>query len=86
MGPEGEVVEFQLSGLDYGTHQGYVQIAAPDGLAIDNTRFFTLDVAPARRILVAAENRRDAVFLVELWAGTAGLRRWVAFRMRRRTL
>jgi hypothetical protein len=47
-------VEFRLGGLGRGTHQGFVRIAGQDGLAADDTRYFTVSVNPAFRVLIAA--------------------------------
>ncbi len=47
-------VEFRVGGLDLGAHQGYVRLVGQDGLAADDTRFFTVLVKPAARVLVAA--------------------------------
>jgi hypothetical protein len=47
-------VEFKLSGLESGVHQGFVRIVGQDGLAADDTRYFTVAVKPAWRVLVAA--------------------------------
>ena len=47
-------VEFQLSDLGTGTRQGYVRIVGQDGLAADDTRYFTVAVRPAWHILVVS--------------------------------
>ena len=47
-------VEFHVGGLEPGTHQGFVRIVGQDGLAADDTRYFTVEVKPAWRVLVAA--------------------------------
>jgi len=47
-------IDFEIGGLEVGTHQGYVEIVGQDGLACDDRRFFTVEVKPAWRILVAA--------------------------------
>lgn len=47
-------VEFRVAELEPGTHQGYVRIVGQDGLAADDTRYFTVEVKPAWRVLVAA--------------------------------
>jgi hypothetical protein len=63
-------VEFRVKGLEPGTHQGYVKIVGQDGLAADDTRFFTLAVKPAWRVLVAAPqpSQSYALFLTEALA------------------
>jgi hypothetical protein len=45
-------VRFTLQGLEPGTHQGQIRIAGEDGLALDDVRYFTLDVQPSLQILV----------------------------------
>ncbi|HET6884205.1 MAG TPA: BatA domain-containing protein [Pirellulales bacterium] len=47
-------IEFPLGPLDTGTHQGYVRVVGADGLESDNRRWFTLDVRPPWKVLVAA--------------------------------
>jgi hypothetical protein len=65
-------IEFRVTGLGPGTHQGYVKIVGQDGLAADDTRYFTLAVKPAWRVLVAALQpaQRNALFLTEALAST----------------
>ncbi|MCH5373461.1 MAG: BatA domain-containing protein, partial [Planctomycetes bacterium] len=50
----GQTVRFQLRGLDLGTHQGWLKIAGQDGLAFDDTRYFTVEVQEASPVLVLA--------------------------------
>jgi len=52
----GESRHIRLSAgiLDLGTHQGFLRIIGQDGLAADDTRWFTAEVRPAWRVLVAA--------------------------------
>src|SRR6266496_773595 len=47
-------VEFQLGGLELGTHQGTVRILGEDSLAADDVRFFTADVHPPWKVLISA--------------------------------
>src|SRR5262249_5932218 len=47
-------VSFEIGALPLGTHQGYLEIAAEDALPIDNKRYFTVRIAPAWRVLIAA--------------------------------
>jgi hypothetical protein len=58
-------IEFSVSGLELGTHQGFVRIAGSDGLPADDIRYFTVDVRPPRRVLLLSENPDDALFLRE---------------------
>lgn len=45
-------VEFQIGALALGTHQGLARVVGQDNLADDDTRYFTVEVAPAWRVLV----------------------------------
>lgn len=47
-------VHVVLGGLEPGTHQGYLRMVGSDNLAANDTRFFTVEVKPPWRILVAA--------------------------------
>jgi hypothetical protein len=60
-------VEFRVAELEPGTHQGFVRIVGQDGLAADDTRYFTVEVKPSWRLLIAAPNpaERYAVFFAE---------------------
>jgi hypothetical protein len=46
--------DFELGGLDLGVHQGVVKLVGDDALSADNARYFTLDVRPAWKVLIAA--------------------------------
>jgi hypothetical protein len=63
-------VEFSLSGLELGTHQGIVRIVGGDALPCDDVRYFTVEVRPASRVLLVGESSDDAVFLREALAPT----------------
>lgn len=54
--PDGgaQSVEFVLGGLEPGTHQGLLRLAGSDALTIDNVRYFTVQVRPPWRVLIAA--------------------------------
>src|SRR3954468_6851250 len=58
-------VEFSLSGLKLGTHQGMLRIVGRDGLASDDVRYFTVDVRPPSKVLLLAEKASDALFVRE---------------------
>jgi hypothetical protein len=45
---------FHVEELPTGTHQGSLRIVGEDGLAADDTRFFTVEVKPPWRVLIAA--------------------------------
>jgi hypothetical protein len=51
---ESERADFRLRGLGPGVHQGYLKLLGEDALACDDTRWFTVDVRPAWRVLIAA--------------------------------
>ncbi len=63
-------VEFHVGGLEPGTHQGFLRIVGQDGLAADDTRYFTVAVRPAWRVLVVAPKPSEsyALFLTEALA------------------
>jgi hypothetical protein len=65
-------IEFSLSGLKLGTHQGSVRIAANDALPCDDARYFTIEVRPPRKVLLLGENEVDTLFLREALAPTTG--------------
>ncbi len=62
-----ESIDFPLTADELGTHQGYVQIMGEDNLPADDRRYFTYDVRPPFRVLVAAPQpaKRHALFLTE---------------------
>ncbi len=65
-------VDFQIAGLELGTHQGVVRILGEDSLPADNVRYFTVNVRSPWKVLVAASKPADrrAVFLTEAIAPT----------------
>ena len=67
---EGEPVhvEFSLSGIEPGTHQGYVRIVGEDALACDDVRYFTIEVRPPRKVLLLGDQVEDTLFLREALA------------------
>ncbi len=52
-------IDFRVSGLATGTHQGYLKIAGEDALPCDDTKWFTVEVRPAWRVLLAAPEGAD---------------------------
>lgn len=60
-------VELAVSGFAEGTTQGYLQLVGGDGLAADDRRYFTVTVAPAKRVLVASPKPVDnyVLFIAE---------------------
>jgi hypothetical protein len=57
--------EFSIRLPSGGTYQGYVRVAGEDSLAADNVRYFTVHVEPPPKVLVAAADPDDAVYLTE---------------------
>ncbi len=45
---------FNLTGMDEGVRHGRIQVVTSNGLHVDDTRFFSVDVRPPWRILLAA--------------------------------
>ena len=74
LGPPGDddvaaaQIEFSLDDLPLGTVQGVVQLAATDALPIDDRRFFTVEVRPAAKVLLAGETPADVALLREALA------------------
>jgi hypothetical protein len=64
-------VEFSLSGLQPGTHQGFVRIMGSDPLSCNDVRYFTIDVRPPSKVLLLGEKADDTIFLRESLAPTA---------------
>jgi hypothetical protein len=56
-------VELTASGFSEGTTQGYLQLVGGDGLSWDDRRYFTVTVAPAKRVLVASPKPVDNYIL-----------------------
>ena len=67
---EARQIEFRLGSLDLGPHQGYLRIVGQDGLAADDTRYFSVEVKPPWRILIAAPKPAESysLFLTEALA------------------
>jgi len=70
---ERTAIDFALGGEEIGTHQGYVQIMGDDNLATDDVRYFTFDIRPPFRVLVAAPKPADrySLFLTQAIAPQA---------------
>jgi hypothetical protein len=54
IGEQSLPADFELGGLDLGVHQGVLKLVGDDALAADNARYFTIDVRPAWKVLIAA--------------------------------
>lgn len=63
---------FEIGGLALGTHQGYLNLPAADPLAVDNTRYFTVEVQRPAKVLLLTERKRDAIFLGEALQPSVG--------------
>lgn len=50
----------EIADLPLGTHQGVVQLLTADPLAVDNARYFTVEVRPPARVLLLAASEQDA--------------------------
>ena len=61
-------LEFSLRGLDVGTHHGELRLTGSDGLTSDDSRFFSIEVHPPWRILIAAGPGAEPRFVHELLA------------------
>jgi hypothetical protein len=51
---ESRVVQIQLSGLGIGVHHGWIEVEGEDGLAVDDRRYFSVEVNDAWPVLVVA--------------------------------
>jgi hypothetical protein len=58
-------VEFSLSNLALGTHQGFVRLSGSDALVSDDMRYFTIDVRPPTKLLLLGDKEDDVLFLRE---------------------
>ncbi|MCP3691776.1 MAG: hypothetical protein GY917_06255 [Planctomycetaceae bacterium] len=62
---ESKRIDFELSGLPLGVHQGRIRLLADDGLRLDNERFFTIAVHDAWPVLVVAPENVAAHLMTE---------------------
>jgi hypothetical protein len=69
-GAQSTPIEFSLSGLSPGAHQGFVRIVGRDALPCDDVRYFTIDVRPPSKILLLGVRSDDTLFLREALAPT----------------
>jgi len=63
-----QTIQFDLRGLEPGTHQGRIRIVGEDNLAVDDVRYFTIEVREAWPVLVARGRGADATYLTEALA------------------
>jgi hypothetical protein len=54
---QSQQLEFRLGALPPGMHQGFLQIAGQDGLAGDDRAYFSVQVRPAWKVLIAAPKK-----------------------------
>ncbi|MCA9241777.1 MAG: BatA and WFA domain-containing protein, partial [Planctomycetales bacterium] len=64
-------IEFSIGSLPRGVHQGCVRLGGGDPLPVDDTQYFTVSVAPPRRVLIVAPTPTAAVFVQEALAPSA---------------
>ncbi|GIW93090.1 MAG: hypothetical protein KatS3mg110_1131 [Pirellulaceae bacterium] len=62
------VLEFRLQGLPEGTVHGQLRISGEDGLAVDDVRYFTVQVQQAWPVLLAAPADASLRFIAEALA------------------
>lgn len=69
---ESQRVDFRIGSLGVGAHQGFLRVVGQDGLAADDVRFFTVEVRPSWRVLLAAPRpaERYSLFVTEALAPT----------------
>lgn len=60
-----QMISFHLGGLDTGVHQGEIKVAGQDGLALDDNRYFTVEVQEATPVLVLAPAGVTTKYFVE---------------------
>ena len=57
---QSQAVSFHIPAPDLGVHQGYVKVTSgADGLAVDDVRYFTVEVKPAWPLLVVSPSNVD---------------------------
>ena len=59
-------VRFALNSIEPGTYQGRIRIVGEDGLALDDVRYFTLEVQPSLKILVVTGDGVSADLFVDM--------------------
>lgn len=65
---EGQQVRFELRSLEAGLHHGFVRLLGEDGLALDNIRYFAVEVQPAWPVLIVAPEGVATTYLTEALA------------------
>jgi len=74
-GGQSRRVEFRVSQLALGTHQGHLEIVGQDGLPADDRRYFSVEVWPPWPVLVVATPPANPAYLSEALAPTPLRRR-----------
>jgi hypothetical protein len=59
-------LRFSVRGLEPGVHQGLVRLLGEDGLALDDVRFFAVEVQPAWPVLVVSPPGVSPRYLLEI--------------------
>lgn len=67
-----ETVQFTLAALPEGVHTGRLTLSTGDGLPIDDSRPFAVEVAPPTPVLLLSNEPSETVFLREAIAPTVG--------------
>ena len=65
---ESQELEFSLRGLPVGIHHGEIRLTGSDGLACDDARFFSIEVHPPWKVLLATGAGAEPRFVRELLA------------------
>ncbi|HEX5102233.1 MAG TPA: BatA domain-containing protein [Pirellulaceae bacterium] len=65
---ESQRVRFSILGLEPGVHQGLVRLLGEDGLALDDVRYFAVEVQPAWPVLIVTPPDVSPRYLVEALA------------------
>ncbi|MCL2349772.1 MAG: BatA domain-containing protein [Planctomycetaceae bacterium] len=61
-------ITFRLSGLAEGINQGVIRLTTSDALDINDRIYFTVNVQPPSRLLIASPSGREAMFLQQALA------------------
>jgi hypothetical protein len=78
---ESQQARFSIRGLEAGVHQGVVRVLGEDGLALDDVRFFAVEVQQAWPLLIVAPEGVSPWYLVEIERSEARERGQSRFRM-----
>ena len=70
-------LELPLRDVPTGVHNGQVRVSANDGLRVDDVRYFTLEVRPPHRVLLAAGTGASSNYVKQAIAPDEFVRRGV---------